>query len=71
NVQLSADGIIQKFFTGTIDYQNQQFEIFSYWEAPVFNTRITYSFGNRFLKRKDRVRTSGSEARQRVDIENK
>ncbi|MEL6276687.1 MAG: outer membrane beta-barrel family protein, partial [Bacteroidota bacterium] len=56
NVQLSADGIIQKFFTGTIDYQNQQFEIFSYWEAPVFNTRITYSFGNRFLKRKDRVR---------------
>lgn len=70
NVNLSAEGIIQEFFTGRIDYQNQQMAIYSYWEAPVVNMRITYSFGNRFLKRKDRIRTSGSEARQRVNIEN-
>jgi hypothetical protein len=68
-VQLSADGIIQKFFTGNIDFQNQQMTILSYWEAPVFNCRVTYNFGNRFLKDKDRVKSSGSDARQRVNIE--
>lgn len=68
-VQLSADGIIQKFFSGNIDYENQQMAIVSYWEAPVFNARITYSFGNRFLKNKDRVKSSGSEARERVNID--
>lgn len=68
-VQLSGDGIVQKFFNGRIDYQNQQMDILSYWEAPVFRARITYRFGNQFLKNKDRVKTSGSEARQRVNIE--
>ena len=69
NFQLSADGIIQQFFSGTIQFQNQDFRIRSYWEAPVVNMRMTYSFGNRFLKNKDKVKTSGSEARQRVNIE--
>ncbi|PHI18721.1 hypothetical protein CEQ90_16315 [Lewinellaceae bacterium SD302] len=66
-VQLSADGIIQKFFTGNIDFQNQQMKIRSYWEAPVFNARVTYSFGNRFLKSKEKVQSSGEEARNRID----
>ncbi|MEM9835515.1 MAG: outer membrane beta-barrel protein [Bacteroidota bacterium] len=70
NFQLSADGIIQKFFSGTIEYQNQNMGIYSYWEAPVVNMRITYNFGNRFLKKRDRIKTSGSEARQRVNIDN-
>ncbi len=69
NVQLSADGIVRRFFTGNIRFQNQQMELRSYWEAPVFNGRITYNFGNRFLKDKESVKTSGSEARKRVNID--
>lgn len=66
-VQLSADGIVRKFFTGNIDFQNQQMNLRSYWEAPVFNARVTYSFGNRFLKNKEKIESSGSEARNRID----
>lgn len=69
NFQLSADGIVQQFFSGTIQFQNQDFQLRSYWEAPVVNLRMTYSFGNRFLKNKDKINTSGSEARERVNIE--
>lgn len=67
-VQLSADGIVQEFFRGNINFQNQQMDIVSYWEAPVFRARVTYRFGNRFLKNKDKVNSSGSEARERVNM---
>lgn len=69
NVQISGDGIIQKFFTGNVDYQNQKIQVISYWEAPVFNCRVTYSFGNRFLKKKDSIKSSGSEVRERANIQ--
>ncbi|MFT5999120.1 MAG: ferric enterobactin receptor [Neolewinella sp.] len=64
---LSGDGIIQKFFTGTIRYQEQSIDIRSTWEAPVVSVKLTYKFGNRFLKKSEGRRSSASEERGRLD----
>jgi ferric enterobactin receptor len=64
---LSGDGIIQKFFTGTIRYQEQNLDIRSIWEAPVVSVKLTYKFGNRFLKKNEGRRSSASEERGRLN----
>lgn len=69
NWQLSVDNLFFRYFHGSINYENQQINILSTWEAPRFNCRLTYNFGNRFLKKKDSVNTSGSELRKRVDMQ--
>lgn len=65
-VQLSADGIVQKFFEGTIDYANLEYDIVSSWEAPVFNARITWNFGNQSIKSRERRNSSSDSERNRV-----
>ncbi len=64
---LSGDGIVQKFFTGTIRYQEQNLDIRSIWEAPVVSVKLTYKFGNRFLKKNEGRRSSASEERGRLN----
>ena len=66
NLVLSGDGIVQKFFTGTIRYQEQNLDIRSIWEAPVFSAKLTYKFGNRFLKKNESRKSSASEERGRM-----
>ncbi|MEM9929109.1 MAG: outer membrane beta-barrel protein [Bacteroidota bacterium] len=67
NFVLSGDGIIQKFFTGTIRYQEQNLDIVSTWEAPVFTAKFTYKFGNRFLKKNEGRRSAASEEKGRLN----
>lgn len=67
NFILSGDGIIQKFFTGTIRFQEQNLDIRSIWEAPVVTVKLTYKFGNRFLKKNEGRRSSASEERGRLN----
>ena len=67
NFILSGDGIVQKFFTGTIRYQEQNLDIRSIWEAPVVSVKLTYKFGNRFLKKNEGRRSSASEERGRLN----
>jgi hypothetical protein len=63
---LSGDGIIQKFFSGRIDFQEQDMDILSTWEAPVFSAKLTYKFGNRFLKGRERRSSASEEERGRL-----
>lgn len=67
NFILSGDGIIQKFFTGTIRYQEQNLDIESTWEAPVVSFKLTYKFGNRFLKKTQGRKSAASEERGRLN----
>lgn len=67
NFILSGDGIVQKFFTGTIRYQEQNLDIRSIWEAPVVNIKLTYKFGNRFLKKNEGRKSVASEERGRLN----
>ncbi|PSR11838.1 MAG: hypothetical protein C7N36_14495 [Bacteroidetes bacterium] len=66
-VQLSADGIVQKFFVGRIDYANLNYNLTSEWEAPVVQARITWSFGNQNIKGRDRRDSSSDAERKRVE----
>lgn len=67
NLVLSGDGIIQQFFSGTIRYQEQNLDIRSIWEAPVFSAKLTYKFGNRFLKKNEGRKSAASEERGRLN----
>ena len=64
---LSGDGIVQKFFTGTIRYQEQNLDVRSIWEAPVVSVKLTYKFGNRFLKKNEGRKSAASEERGRLN----
>ena len=66
NLVLSADGIVQKFFTGSIDYQDQDLDILSTWEAPIFSVKVTYKFGNRFLKARESRNSASAEEKGRL-----
>ncbi len=66
NVQLSADGIIQKFFHGKVDYTNLNYNIVSSWEAPSIQAKITYNFGNQSLKAREKREASSASERQRA-----
>jgi ferric enterobactin receptor len=66
-VQLSADGIVQKFFEGSANYANLNMDIVSAWEAPVFRGRITYNFGNKDIKERERRRGASADERNRVN----
>ena len=66
NLVISGDGIVQKFFTGTIRYQEQNLDVRSIWEAPVVSVKATYKFGNRFLKKSETRKSAASEERNRL-----
>ncbi len=66
NLVLSADGIVQRFFTGTINYQEQDLDLVSTWEAPIFSAKVTYKFGNRFLKGRERRGSASEEEKGRL-----
>ena len=66
-VQFSADGIVQKFFEGRVDYANLNYDLVSSWEAPTFQTRITWNFGNQNLKSRESRRSSSASERNRVN----
>lgn len=63
---LSGDGIIQMFFSSAIRYQEQDLDLDSFWEAPVFSAKLTYEFGSRFLKKGQDRQSAASEERSRI-----
>ncbi|WP_168039712.1 hypothetical protein [Neolewinella antarctica] len=63
---LSGDGLIQRFFTGTIRYQEQDLDLTSRWEVPLFSAKVTCKFGNRSLKRGEDRESFTSEERGRL-----
>ncbi|MEO0787326.1 MAG: outer membrane beta-barrel protein [Bacteroidota bacterium] len=67
SLQFEADGIIQRFFTGNINYQDQDIDIVSRWEAPVFYLRASYKFGNQHLKSNERRNSASSSERNRLN----
>lgn len=66
NLELSAEGIIQKFFHGKVDYANLNYNIVSEWEAPIFQTRVTWNFGNKYLKDRENRKAASEAERQRA-----
>ena len=67
NLVISGEGLIQKFFFGTIDYLEQQTEVVSRWELPIVSVKATYKFGNRFLKRGEGRQSAAQEERGRLE----
>ncbi len=65
--KLSFDDILFKYWSATIDYSNMDLQIEQQWETRVVNLELVYKFGNRFLKKGDKVKSSASEENRRID----
>ncbi len=66
NLVLSGEGLVQQFFRGQIRYQQQDMDLVSTWEAPVISVKLTYKFGNRFLKKRETRNSASQEERGRI-----
>ncbi len=60
-VKLSANNFVTKFFTGSLDYDNTVANINSVWDAPVYQLKLTYKFGNQYLDKSEKRKGSASD----------
>lgn len=67
-LSLSVDDLFYRNWYGNINYQNQQMDLVSTWETQIVNLKFSYSFGNQFLKKDKRERSSGAEENRRAQI---
>lgn len=64
-VSVGVEDFASRYWNATVDYQ-QDMDIISTWQTPVYNMRISYKFGNQHLKSKKKNRTSASEELRRA-----
>lgn len=64
-VSMGIEDFIFRYWHAKVDYQ-QDVDIISKWQTPVWNVRLTYRFGNQFLKDKKRRTGSASEEIRRA-----
>ena len=66
SLKLSVEDPVNKDWTADINYANMNMDITSKWETKVINFQATYKFGNRFLKKGKKHRSSASEEARRA-----
>ena len=64
-VSLGVEDFVNRFWYASVDYQ-QDMDIKSSWQAPVFNMRLSYKFGNQHMKSKGKRRGSASDEIRRA-----
>jgi hypothetical protein len=67
NVSLGIEDIFNKFWTGNINYANMNASIRNTWPKNVANLRVSYKFGNQYIKNKKKSRSSANDEMNRVD----
>ena len=66
SLKLSVEDPVNKFWTADIQYANMNMKVLSKWETKVINFKATYKFGNRYLKKGEKHKSSASDERRRV-----
>ncbi len=66
SLKLSIEDPVNKDWTANINYANMDMDITSKWETKIVNFQATYKFGNRFLKKGKKHKSSASEEAKRV-----
>ena len=65
-LSLNFDDFLFRYWYGTIDYQNQQMDIISKWQTQGVRLTFSYRFGNQYIKKQNRVRSSSIEENRRA-----
>ncbi len=65
-VAVSLEDPIFNPYDGRIDFQDQRIDIINSWEQPIVMLNLTYKFGNRYLKSKDRRASAARDALNRA-----
>lgn len=64
-LSFGVEDFVNRFWHANVDYQ-QDMDIVSSWQAPVFNMKFRYKFGNQHLKSKKKTAGSASEELRRA-----
>ncbi len=65
-VSVGIDNVLRRFFHGSVQYANMDFNIVSRWDAPVYNMQVSYKFGNQHMKSKGSRSSSAEEVIRRA-----
>jgi ferric enterobactin receptor len=69
-INLSANQLISKTFSGKVDFGNQHYKVNMNWEVRVFELSAKYKFGNRFLKERKKGKSGAEEETKRANMNN-
>jgi hypothetical protein len=69
-VNLAANQLIFKTFSGKVDFGNQHYKVNMGWETRIFELSAKYKFGNRFLKERKKGKSSAEEETKRANMTN-
>lgn len=64
-ISVGVEDFVNKFWVASVDYQ-QDLKLNVRWQAPVFNMRFSYKFGNQHLKSKKKKSSSARDVLQRA-----
>ncbi len=63
-LSFGVDNVINRFYTGIVDYSNIDLTLKSEWDAPVANLQFSYKFGNQHIKSKKHTSGASEELRR-------
>ena len=66
-ISLGVEDILNRFWTGQINYANMNANIRNTWPNNTLNLRASYKFGNQHIKQKDKSKSSANQELRRVD----
>jgi hypothetical protein len=69
-LNLAANQLIVKMFSGKVDFGNQHYNVNMNWEPRVFELSAKYKFGNRFLKERKKGKSGAEEETKRANMTN-
>jgi ferric enterobactin receptor len=69
-LNLAANQLIVKMFSGKVDFGNQHYNVNMNWEPRVFELSAKYKFGNRFLKERKKGKSGAEEETKRANMNN-
>ncbi len=66
-ISIGVDNILNRFYYGTIIYENMDMNINSEWDARVINVQFSYNFGNKHLTKQQGHESSADDELNRTD----
>jgi ferric enterobactin receptor len=65
-LSLGVENLVNRFYHGNVTYANMQMDVISRWDAPVYNLRLNYKFGNQHMKDKKGHQSSAQDVINRA-----
>ncbi|MCF8246526.1 MAG: TonB-dependent receptor [Saprospiraceae bacterium] len=65
-LSLGVENLFYRFYHGQVRYANMSLDVESRWDAPVYNFKLNYKFGNQHMKDKSGRQSSAADELRRA-----